>query len=807
MNSPDFRKLPAFCTFIPLASGIFLSYYFDLKISQFENIYFFTGLILLALFSVFIYRKVINLYSLQFAIYFIFVFVFGFVSMQFKYYNLDENSIYRNIDSLKNNNTLLCGIVSDEPDIKDNRIKITLDADSLMQSGTTYNLKGTVLVTVYKGRFNDKTAENISYGDHLEVNGKIEALPHRRNPGEFDYGEYLKMHDVDGVFTSFGYDKIKKSGEPNPDFINSKIMFPVKDYINKIVEQFSEGDEREFLKGLLLGEKSNLSNETKQNFVNAGVAHIIAVSGLNVAYVLIVINGILLLLPVSRTVKIWLIIPCLIFYMVLTGNSASIVRATVMAIAFLLSQLFERKSDSYNVIAFSAIVIVLIDPRQLFDSGFILSFSAITAIVHFNPKLEAIAAKSKWYAGLNDEKKFNKYIKESISLFIVSLAAQIGTIPVTAVMFNKISVVSLIANMVAIPVSNINLAIGFITVLFSTFSSVLAEMFSSANNFLMHYLLKFVALCANFDFSYIETYRVDVLLFLIYYVLIFLIFSVNRVNYKSRLAIILLIVINFAVFKSILTENNNVKLSYLDVGNSNCTLISLPQGTNIMVNTGTSSAKYNSAERNIIPFLKAEGIKQINLLVITSIDADEFRNLKFLLGNFSINKIMLPVYYKSLFNFTYLSRAFDKVPIEFIDSSQIINQKGKFRIYLSYDKTLKGESMMAQFIYGNQRFIFDDAETDEEDFVNYKAVSDSAGTSVLRLPLTGSFAYTSGGFIVKAAPGYAVISSSKGSRRKLSTEVFAASLKSIGIDVLKINETGAAIFETDGTNTKLVNWK
>ena len=806
MKNVDFRKYPALLTTIPLSAGIFISYFCDFKLSAFSNVYFTSFLILLAIISLKVYNKIRNVFSLNFSVYFLLVFVFGVISMQFRYYKLDENCIYKNIDSLKNKNTVLYGTLSEEPDVKDDRIKIVVDADSLSQGGKLYPYNGTVIATIYKNKFTEKFRSKLSYGDKISVTGKIEDLPHRRNPGEFDYGEYLKLHDIEAMFTSFGYDKIKNTPVLHPDFLNSEVLFPVKNYINKTVDLFSQGDEREFLKGLLLGEKSSISQETKQNFINAGVAHIIAVSGLNVAYVLIVLNGILLLLPVSRRYKVFIIIPCLLFYMYLTGNSASIVRATVMAIIILLSQLLERKPNSYNVVAFSAFVILLFDPRQLFDAGFILSFSAILSIVYFNPKLEAIPEKIKWYAELNPTRKLNRYLKETVLLLLATLSAQIGTIPVTAVMFNKISVISLLANVVAIPVSNISLALGFTAVLFSTFSLWAAAMFSAANNFLMHYLLKFVALCANFDFSYIETYSVDILLFFVYYIIIFSLFTLNKINYKPRIAIIIFFIANFALFKSIINDTGKAKITFLDTGNSNCSLISMPQGTNILINTGTAKDKYNSAERNVIPYLKGQGIGKIDLILITNLDKDELLNLYYLTKNFNVNRILLPEYYKILFDDNLINEKFRKQHIEFVSESKIINQKGNFRIYLYYDNTLKGESMLAQFVYGSQSFIFDDAEKEAEDYLNYAMIPDDSKTKVLRLPLSGSFAYTSADFIVKANPEYAVISYSKADKRK-NPGLFAKSLENTGIKVGKINETGAMIFETDGNKTELMKWK
>jgi competence protein ComEC len=806
MSGLDFRKFPALFTFLPLAAGILLSYNFDLGISYLHGLYFLVFLVLIAILSIFIYTKIKQALSYQYLVYFIFALIFGTASMQYYYYKIDDNSILRNAGHFKYSNVILYGTISDDPDIKDDRLRLMIDTDSLSQGTNSFQIKGTVLATVYKNHFSREKADSLNVGDKIQLNGKLETLPHRRNPGEFDYGEYLKLHGIEAVITSTGFENLKKTGEAESGFFRTKVISPVKAYINRIIDLYSTGDQREFLRGLLLGDKSNISKETKENFINAGVAHIIAVSGLNVVYVLIVLNGLLLLFPIPKIYKNVILMLSLLFYMELTGNSPSIVRATIMAIIFLLAQFFERKPNSYNTLAFAALVILIIDPRQLFDSGFILSFSAILSIVYFNPRLEKLVSKINWYNNLNTEKKLNKYFKEAVILFLGTFAAQLGTLPVTAIMFKKISVVSLIANLFAIPISNISLALGFVSVFVSLISGWAASVFAAANNFIMYYLLKAIAISANFDFSYIETYRLDFLLFIMYYAVILLLFALNKQNYRARLVIVLFLILNFFVFKSVLSYSNNAKISYLDVGNSNCTLISMPEGTNILINAGTSSANYTSAERNLIPYLKIEGVNKIDLLVITAIDANEFRNLKYLVNNFNVKKIIIPGYYKDLFDYAAIRKAFYGQGIEFVDSSRIVNQKGKFRIYLYYDHELKGASIMAKFVYGDESFLFTDSEEPADINDNYGFAGNESKLTALRVPLYGSFDFTPADFVIKTNPACVIISQ-KNRNKIIESENFEETLGKMGFKVLNVADRGAVIMETDGERTKVVNWK
>jgi competence protein ComEC len=799
MLSTLVRKTPALVTVIPLIIGIIISYYSGFNISALPFAFFVILLCVLGIVSLFIYGKIqrgeIFLFS-----YCTVLILFGIFSFQLRYFKMDSDNVSHLTHSLKDKRIILTGVISEQPEIKENRVRLIIDVRSV----EGIQRSGTILATIYKYS-QDQDDVRLQYGDIIRIEGKLEDLPHRRNPGEFDYGQYLKMHNISAVFTGSGTDKIELTGHIEPDFYKANVIIPVKKYSIKVIDEFIGGDEGEYLKGLVLGERSNISKELKENFINAGVAHIIAVSGLNVAYVIIIIWGVLLFLPFRFSYKVIITLVCLLFYMNLTGNTPSIIRATIMASVFLLSQIIERKPNPYNIISFAALVIQIIDPRQLFDAGFILSFTAILSIVILYPRLEKLINKIKWYRELNSEKFGSKIIKWTAALFLGTLAAQIGTLPITAIMFKKISIISLAANLFAIPLSNLALGLGFVMIIASLISSWLASVFGILNSFLLFIQLVFIEVCARLDYAFVETYFVDWMLFAFYYAVIILTFTITHLNYKARLVLIMLVILNFFVWKSVFDKTNQAELTYIDVGGSNCTMIKMPEGTSILINSGSAGSKYFSAERNIIPYLKSKGISRLDLLVINSLNYNEFRNLKYLVENFSVSKIILPVYYKPVFENKEISRTFKNVNTEFLNDSKIINRHGKFRLYLYYDKDLQGESILTEFVYGFQRFLFSDSYTPEEDAVNSLLLRNSK-TSVLKPPGAGSFDYTSAEFLTKAGPEYVVLSQSKNSRKKLNTDVFDETLKQFGMKVFKTGDDGAVIFRTDGFTTYKVYW-
>ena len=779
--------------------GILISYslrkeVFAFSSDEYLSILFASGILC---FAFYLFR---NRFKTSLAFYFFLLLVFGFVSFQYQFNKQSENNVSGKIPDDPKNKIVLRGVIAENPEVKPESIRFLLDEVKVDNS----NADGMVLATVYRNKFKESEFKDISYGSIVEIEGTLEMLPHRRNPGDFDYGEYLKMHGVDAVFYTFGFDKIKVTVKTEQNFYKSKIINPVRDYSINIINTYIGGDEGEFLKGLVLGERSNISKEIKQDFVNAGVAHIIAVSGLNVAYVLIIIWAFLAFIPIRQNYKIFTAVLLLIFYMNLTGNTPSIIRATIMASVFLLARAFERRSNVYNVISFSALVILLIDPRQLFDAGFILSFSAILSIVIIYPKIDGWLNKMKWYSGLNTDKFTGKLPKFIFGLFFGTLAAQIGTLPVTAIMFRKISLVSLAANLFAIPLSNITLAIGFLMVITSLVSSWLASVFASVNIFLMFIQLKAIAFCASLDHAFIETYFFDSLFLIVYYIILILLFTVTLKNYVYRIIITILIIANIILYHSFFESTNKVKITYIDTGNSNSTLIKMPGGTNVLINAGSSTDKYYSAERNVIPYLKTERINSIDLLILNSLNINEFKNVIYFVKHHNVKKIILPVYYESLFG---EKNPFENVKAEFVNESKIINKQGNFRIYIYYNPDLKSESMMTEFVYGEQSFIFNDSYNPIDEFMNTAYLPDENALMVLKASGSGSFDYNSADFIAKADPEFVVISSSDRGRKKVEADIFAESLNESGYTVLKTSREGAIIFETDGYETNRVLWK
>lgn len=796
------KKYPAALAVIPLGIGILLSYYLKFNLAFLPDWLFISVLVSFGVSIVFLYSRITKGELYRF-FYLFLLLLFGLFSFQYRYYKTDPDNISFKLKQSAGN-SVIKGVVAEQPEVKEDRIMVLIELLSVNDSLA----EGEILATVYNNKFKADQPVDLTYGDVVELKGKIEPLPQQRNPGEFDYGRYLKLHGVDAVFSTYGFENITLTGHEEQNPFHSYIIIPVKQYSIKVIDENVGGAEGEYLKGLLLGERSNISKEMKENFINAGVAHIIAVSGLNVAYVMLIIWGILMFIPVRQFIKIFLTIGCLLFYMDLTGNTPSIVRAVIMASIFLIAQLAERKPNSYNIIAFAGLVILIIDPRQLFDAGFILSFSALLSIVVIYPILNKWINGINWYIDLDGSNYIVKAFKSVITLFLGTLAAQLGTLPVTAIMFKKISIISLVSNLFAIPLSNISLAIGFIMVLVSPLTGWLASVFGALNSMLLYLQLSLIEFCAKLDFAFVQTYFVDWMMFIVYYLILVLLLTVKHGNYKLRIAVILLLGLNYSVWKDVSGMTDEAEITYLYTGSANSTLIKMPGGSTIMINAGTSNEKYNSAQRTIIPYLKSSGINKVDLLVINSMDKNEFRNLLYLTQNFEISKVMMPVCYRKIINEKGFEGNFRNTNVEFITASKIVNRNGNFRLFIYYDSLLEGSSMMTQFLYGDQSFVFNDAVTPVENIYNTVFLNTlDLNLQAIRVTGSGSFNTTPAVMITEINPEYIILGETVTGRRKISSEIFSAVLNETGYNTLDVGKTGAVILKTNGDFTSREVWR
>ncbi len=816
-----FETAPAFKLAILFITGILAGSHFKI------NIVIILSAILILILYLFYLQKKNTEKSLNIFLISVIVIMTGILKAEIDFNLLPDNSISLIQDTKRNEETKIIGVIEDIPSYDSSKIRFRLSSEFIINERVhdTSLISGDIIVTLKRNPKTDlneyqesQISEDINLdrrpelraGDRVLMYGKLAEPFEERNPGEFDYKRYLYLHNIYKTFTITGYDNIEIINRDNLGFAYQKIIYPARKFASDNIDEYIGGNEGAFLKGLVTGERADISKKIKEDFVKAGVMHIIAVSGLNVAYIILALTLILSLFRVPRTPKVLIILLILIFYCFFTGAPASIIRATVMGSLLLISGLMQRKSNFYNIIGISVLIILVYESKQLFDPGFILSFSAVLSMVIFYEKLDTVILQRIE----NSKSKFSKAAHLVISVIFVSFAAQIGTLPITSHYFEKISFISLAANAIVVPLSNLSLAIGFFQISAGIISGFLSSVIAEVNYLLLKFQLTMIHYFASLRLGYTSFYRFDTINTVGYFVILIIIFTYKKERVKLHIlfltvTIILLFILN-------LKFDNNLRITFLYVGQGDCTLIETPDGSNILVDCGMKDFRYNSGESNIVPYLKRKGINRIDLLILTHLHYDHIGGIEYVLNNFEVKRIIDNGTKRN----NSLIRKMENlvleksIPKEKIYGGDYIEGYGNMRLYfLNPDKndTLTAsehtKSIVIKLKYEDTEILLiSDLSTEGELHIT-NTYGNFLKSDILKVSHHGSRNATSIPLIMKCKPEYAIVSCGKDNIFGHPSELVLTKLELSGSKVLRTDRDGAIIFESDGKSLRQVNWK
>ncbi len=360
------------------------------------------------------------------------------------------------------------GFINDESEEENNFSSFRFNVEEIQLGDLNRNACGQIIVRT-------KSSKNFHYGQQLILFGNLRR-PFSFNQSYRDYlarqGIWLVMHvkseaDVIRLNRDKGF-KIKKFAL----WIKGKIESAIFKYV-------SEGAAG-ILEAMILGDKSHIPGFIIDSMVKTGTIHILVVSGFNVGIVAFMVLLSLKLLRFPKRIRIILAMPLLILYCLTTGASSPVVRATIMALVFMFAYLLKREADIYNSLALSGMFILAIAPQQLFDIGFQLSFASVVSIVWLYPKIRKIL-------GLKHLKI--KFLRFTLEGCLVSFSAWLGTMGFVAYYFKIFSPITVLANLVIVPLASLITLCGFSLALAGLVFPVFAPWLGRSNEFLVLILI------------------------------------------------------------------------------------------------------------------------------------------------------------------------------------------------------------------------------------------------------------------------------------------------------------------------------
>lgn len=437
---------------------------------------------------------------------------------------------------------------------------------------------GQILINLQK----DSIAQSLEIDHIYFTNNKLNEVVKPKNPFQFDYNNYLKQRNV--------YHQIYLS---NDEFIELKntsksINGYADTFRNRVNEKLKNYDFKTdvlaIINALLLGQRQDISPEIYNNYVNAGVIHILAVSGLHVGIIFLILNW--LFKPLHRfkygkhLIKPLLIILILWSFAFVAGLSPSVTRAVTMFSIVTCAQFLKRPTNIYNTISISIFLMLLVKPIYLFDVGFQMSYLAVLAIVSVQPMLYKL-----W-------KTPNLVIDKFWQILTVTIAAQLGVAPLGLFYFHQFPGLFFISNLVIIPVLGIILGLGIFVIFLALLNSlpeVIAEVFS----FIIDTLNAFIVWVAQF-----ETFLLKDVSFSLYHLLVsyLVLISVIFLWKEKTTKYLNYALMSLLLYSSVMlyTKHQNSYNEFIIFNKNRATIIGEKRNTNLQITHSFDSLKMKS---------------------------------------------------------------------------------------------------------------------------------------------------------------------------------------------------------------------
>lgn len=449
----------------------------------------------------------------------------------------NRNAENVNHDSLFNRKIMLKGVISEIDCFKESKIKFILSYDQVRLESHSIPIKNSCLVEITSFTSPELSLDFfksiVKIGNTIQIEGYHTKPRGQLYPGDFDYLKYLEWKNVNGLLRSNEFSRLDLLEHHKNKFSLRNLVSDLRQRLIQQIDRNFESNSAFLLRGLLVGDRSEIPSDVKTNFVNSGVAHVLAVSGLHTGYILIILVA--LSGRFNKYIQLILVSLGLLFFVLITNASPSVIRASIMAVLWLISKILQRKSNLLNTISIAGIIILIIRPEDFFNPGFQLSFGAVLSIAIVYPLFKALKEKV-----ISIIPRF-PLSHSIIDLFLVSLAVQIGTLPFVIGYYEKLSIIALVANIFVIPLIGVILAAGILSIITFNIFPLIFFIYEKATTVLVYLALNIIKVFGEVSFAYITVNNFSLMNALIYFVflglLIYHLQSIKSLVFKTFLTV------------------------------------------------------------------------------------------------------------------------------------------------------------------------------------------------------------------------------------------------------------------------------
>ncbi|MFC1867651.1 DNA internalization-related competence protein ComEC/Rec2 [Thermodesulfobacteriota bacterium] len=706
---------------------------------------------------------------------------------------------------------ILEGTVLQPPRITGGMARVEVKAERLFIHGRVTPLREKVVVAIYDHAMDFSPCQRIRFP------ARLRPFKNFNNPGRYDYELAMGLRNLSCLASVSDGRHIVPMGKGHLDFpleMMENIRRPVRDLFR---EKLSPRNQALFM-ALILGEKQGIDSELRGPFNITGLGHILAVSGLHigiVAWLSFFLLRWLLSLSYKLTLKtdirrIAAIMTCfpVLIYTCLAGFQISSQRAMIMVIAYLFSILLGREKEIWSTLALAALLVLALDPNALFGISFQLSFVAVIGILWLAPAIHNMIP-------INFDRSKKKNIFARIYLYIsglivITLSAMIFLMPFIAFYFHRISMVSIPANIMAVPILGIwVLPLGLLSSVLLHVSPSLAGLTLEMGAWGLDWMINIIRFLAHFNWASFWVVTPNIFEIILFYGCIFFFFFIRRRLWaKTGLLLVLIIIaadISYWVYKT--HHNQHLKVTYLDVGQGNSALIQFPGKERMLIDGGGfRRGNFDVGKMVVAPFLFHSKILHIDYLVLSHPHPDHMNGLKFIASHFKPKEFWYNGEEAGDPTFMELMNIIESKKIKVLCPADLIEGRdiAGVNIEVLHPTTvtrpagllyngmgINDNSLVLKSSYKGKTFLFPgDIEKRGEE-----AVVSNAGpalkSDVLLVPHHGSRYSCTVTFLQIARPEMCVISSGSGNHSGFPHTETLEKLKEAGSRIMRIDKQGA----------------
>ena len=656
---------------------------------------------------------------------------------------------------------------------------------------SNFKFKDTLIYLNIKNTFNI----SLKYGDKICFWGEFEYPKAASNYKGFDYKEYLKNLKIYGNVDYIRDVKIIKKDDIN--LINKAALDLKYNIIKKADNLFSENEKSIFF-AISIGYMDYLSGDIKESFRNSSLSHILAISGSHISYIILGLTVIFKTVNINTRISKIITSIVLIFYMFLIDFTPSVTRACIMGIILLLSSIIYRKKDLITTTCISLLFILVPNPYNIRNIGFLLSYGGACGIILFKNNIMRVSSsfKTTRKSGLTRytqiEKAKNNLIKYVKDGFYTTISAQIIIFPIIIYNFNLISLNFLLSNLLANFIVGIITIGGFIICIIALISTNISKIISIPYSIFLNLLVQIAKICSELPLSQVYILAPSVWTIIFYYIIIFLMNYIYSLSLKKEkritevkimqhikkilnsvktdsFNIIVIILLFILILNCVNLVPKNLKVYFIDVGQGDSTLIISPTNKKILIDGGGSEnlGDFDIGENVLLPYLLDRKITKLDYVIVSHFDADHCNGLIAVLENIKVNNLIISKQVYICEEYTNLISIAQKrnIKIKEVKKGDKINIDKYVYLDILYPEEklefddLNNNSIVCKLVYKSFSMLFtgDIEQIAEDKILRNKSISSKLESTILKVAHHGSKTSSTEQFIDAVNPKIALI--------------------------------------------------